>query len=189
MKLSRVLKDLKLSFANADIGLVSVLAGVGVVALVFSVLRQASPLVYSQPVKPASPSRGSSSQFSDLAEAWIRLSPLVFTRARPQISESHRFTARSRLALNASNQNLSFFQSVTVQMDFAPFKQWYLQHYGIDIGRKKKPVVAKKETNEVLHYGIDCLAELMKKTNGQCFPEDVNGFLRMSLPIALDNFG
>nr|GMC94587.1 40S ribosomal protein S8 [Ipomoea batatas] len=116
-------------------------------------------------------------------------------------------------------------------MDFAPFKQWYLQHYGIDIGRKKKPVVAKKETNEVLHYGIDCLAELVKKTNGQCFPEDealtrykhitsrdlgttvdsklteiaatksnheyergnvnylVNGFLRMSLPIALDNFG
>nr|GLL29547.1 zinc finger BED domain-containing protein RICESLEEPER 2-like [Ipomoea trifida] len=123
----------------------------------FCTVASASPLVYSQPVKSASPSRGSSSQFSDLAEAWSRLSPLVFTRARPQISESHRFTARSRLALNASNQNLSFFQSVTVQMDFAPFKQWYLQHYGIDIGRKKKLVVAKKETNEVLHYGIDCL--------------------------------
>jgi small subunit ribosomal protein S8e len=30
----------------------------------------------------------------------------------------------------------------------APFKQWYLQHYEVDIGRKKK-AAAKKETPEV----------------------------------------
>ncbi|PPR96633.1 hypothetical protein GOBAR_AA24029 [Gossypium barbadense] len=31
--------------------------------------------------------------------------------------------------------------------DAAPFKQWYLQHYGVDIGRKKK-TAAKKEGEE-----------------------------------------
>ncbi|KAK4768202.1 hypothetical protein SAY87_003343 [Trapa incisa] len=38
-------------------------------------------------------------------------------------------------------------KSAIVQVDAASFKQWYLQHYGVDIGRKKK-VAAKKEATE-----------------------------------------
>lgn len=34
-------------------------------------------------------------------------------------------------------------------MDAAPFKQWYLQHYGVEIGRKKKAAASKKEGAEV----------------------------------------
>lgn len=56
---------------------------------------------------------------------------------------------------NASNNELvrtqTLVKSAIVQVDAAPFKQWYLQHYGVDIGRKKKAVV-KKEAPEVLLY-------------------------------------
>ncbi|XP_022842946.1 40S ribosomal protein S8-like, partial [Olea europaea var. sylvestris] len=49
---------------------------------------------------------------------------------------------------NASNNELvrtqTLVKSAIVQVDAAPFKQWYLQHYGVDIGRKKK-TAAKKE--------------------------------------------
>ncbi|MQM10362.1 hypothetical protein Taro_043255 [Colocasia esculenta] len=54
---------------------------------------------------------------------------------------------------NASNNELvrtqTLVKSAIVQVDAAPFKQWYLQHYGVDIGRKKKQqpaaAAAKKE--------------------------------------------
>ncbi|KAK9146088.1 hypothetical protein Sjap_005991 [Stephania japonica] len=52
---------------------------------------------------------------------------------------------------NASNNELvrtqTLVKSAIVQVDVAPFKQWYLQHYGLDIGRKKK-ASAKKEAAE-----------------------------------------
>lgn len=50
-------------------------------------------------------------------------------------------------------------KSAIVQVDAAPFKQWYLQHYGVDVGRKKK-VTTKKETTEVIY---DCEILLQKK--------------------------
>lgn len=57
---------------------------------------------------------------------------------------------------NASNNELVRTQTLVkgaiIQVDAAPFKQWYLQHYGIDIGRKKKAPVAKKEAAEVLWF-------------------------------------
>ena len=47
---------------------------------------------------------------------------------------------------NASNNELvrtqTLVKSAIVQVDAAPFKQWYLQHYGLDIGRKKKTAAA-----------------------------------------------
>ncbi|KAL2945279.1 40S ribosomal protein S8 [Bienertia sinuspersici] len=53
---------------------------------------------------------------------------------------------------NASNNELVRTQTLVkgaiVQVDAAPFKQWYLQHYGVEIGRKKKAAAAKKETEE-----------------------------------------
>ncbi|GER41507.1 40S ribosomal protein S8 [Striga asiatica] len=52
---------------------------------------------------------------------------------------------------NASNNELVTSQTLVkgafIQVDTAPFKQWYLQHYGVDIGRKKK-AAAKKEGEE-----------------------------------------
>lgn len=47
---------------------------------------------------------------------------------------------------NSSNNELvrtqTLVKSAIVQVDAAPFKQWYLQHYGVDIGRKKKATAA-----------------------------------------------
>ncbi|RRT41582.1 hypothetical protein B296_00057725, partial [Ensete ventricosum] len=55
---------------------------------------------------------------------------------------------------NASNNELvrtqTLVKSAIVQVDAAPFKQWYLQHYGVEIGRKKKAPSAKKEATEVI---------------------------------------
>jgi len=55
---------------------------------------------------------------------------------------------------NASNNELvrtqTLVKSAIVQVDAAPFKQWYLTHYGVDIGRKKKAPATKKESAEVL---------------------------------------
>ncbi|KAK1313471.1 40S ribosomal protein S8 [Acorus calamus] len=45
--------------------------------------------------------------------------------------------------------DVTLVKSAIIQVDAAPFKQWYLQHYGVDIGRKKKSPVAKKESAEV----------------------------------------
>lgn len=54
---------------------------------------------------------------------------------------------------NASNNELvrtqTLVKSAIVQVDAAPFKQWYLQHYGVDIGRKKKGASKKESTTEV----------------------------------------
>ena len=54
---------------------------------------------------------------------------------------------------NASNNELvrtqTLVKSAIVQVDAAPFKQWYLQHYGIDIGRKKKTAASAKKEGEV----------------------------------------
>ncbi|KAG6597650.1 40S ribosomal protein S8, partial [Cucurbita argyrosperma subsp. sororia] len=41
-----------------------------------------------------------------------------------------------------------FEGSEFVVVDAAPFKQWYLQHYGVDIGRKKKTSAAAKKDKE-----------------------------------------
>ena len=53
---------------------------------------------------------------------------------------------------NASNNELvrtqTLVKSAIVQVDAAPFKQWYLTHYGVDIGRKKKAPAAKKDAAE-----------------------------------------
>ncbi|KAJ7541270.1 hypothetical protein O6H91_10G051800 [Diphasiastrum complanatum] len=53
---------------------------------------------------------------------------------------------------NASNNELvrtqTLVKSAIVQVDAAPFRQWYNQHYGVDIGKKKKAAASKKETEE-----------------------------------------
>lgn len=50
---------------------------------------------------------------------------------------------------NASNNELvrtqTLVKSAIVQVDAAPFKQWYFQHYGVDLGKKKKSAAVKKD--------------------------------------------
>jgi len=66
---------------------------------------------------------------------------------------------------NASNNELVRTQTLVkgaiIQVDAAPFKQWYLQHYGVDIGRKKKGPIKKEAAEE----GEGAAAEEAKKSN------------------------
>ncbi|XP_006652189.2 40S ribosomal protein S8-like [Oryza brachyantha] len=68
---------------------------------------------------------------------------------------------------NASNNELvrtqTLVKSAIVQVDAAPFKQWYLTHYGVDIGRKKKAPAAKKDAVEGQEG--EAAAEETKKSN------------------------
>ena len=45
-------------------------------------------------------------------------------------------------------------KSAIVQVDAALFKQWYLQHYGVDIGRKKKTAASAKKIRRGNKYLI-----------------------------------
>lgn len=69
---------------------------------------------------------------------------------------SEAVTRKTRLldvVYNASNNELvrtqTLVKSAIVQVDAAPFRQWYLQHYNIEVGKKKKSAAAKKDTPEV----------------------------------------
>ncbi|KAL0417503.1 UNVERIFIED_CONTAM: 40S ribosomal protein S8 [Sesamum radiatum] len=68
---------------------------------------------------------------------------------------SEAITRKTRIldvVYNASNNELvrtqTLVKSAIVQVDAAPFKQWYLTHYGVDIGRKKKGAAKKDEAEE-----------------------------------------
>ncbi|KAL5548540.1 hypothetical protein UlMin_003771 [Ulmus minor] len=84
---------------------------------------------------------------------------------------SETVTRKTRLldvVYNASNNELVRTQTLVkgaiVQVDAAPFRQWYLQHYGVEIGRKKKTAAAavKKEGEEV--EAAAAAAEEVKKS-------------------------
>uniref|UniRef100_A0A804LQ96 40S ribosomal protein S8 n=1 Tax=Zea mays TaxID=4577 RepID=A0A804LQ96_MAIZE len=78
---------------------------------------------------------------------------------------SEALTRKTRIldvVYNASNNELvrtqTLVKSAIVQVDAAPFKQWYLTHYGVDIGRKKKVHVAKKDDTENAPFFVAKLA-------------------------------
>merc|ERR1711896_1589 len=65
-------------------------------------------------------------------------------------------TRKTRLlnvVYNSTNNELvrtnTLVKSGVVQIDAAPFKQWYEQHYGIKIGKKKDTDEEKKLSNHV----------------------------------------
>lgn len=70
---------------------------------------------------------------------------------------SEAITRKTRIldvVYNASNNELvrtqTLVKSAIIQVDATPFKQWYLQHYGVELGRKKKAAAAsKKDVTEV----------------------------------------
>jgi small subunit ribosomal protein S8e len=71
---------------------------------------------------------------------------------------SEALTRKTRIldvVYNASNNELVRTQTLAIiQVDAAPFKQWYLTHYGVDIGWKKKVPVAKKDATEVYSFSL-----------------------------------
>jgi len=86
---------------------------------------------------------------------------------------SEAVTRKTRLldvVYNASNNELvrtqTLVKNAIVQVDAAPFKGWYLTHYGVDIGRKKKTTAAKKEAAEGQEGEVAAVAtEEAKKSN------------------------
>ncbi|XP_027187142.2 small ribosomal subunit protein eS8y-like [Cicer arietinum] len=76
---------------------------------------------------------------------------------------SEAVTRKTRLldmVYNASNNELvrtqTLVKNAIVQVDVAPFKQWYLQHYGVEIGRN---------ITMVLKLEVEVAAEEAKKNN------------------------
>ncbi|CAM6096339.1 unnamed protein product [Calypogeia fissa] len=74
-------------------------------------------------------------------------------------------TRKSRIldvTYNSSNNELvrtqTLVKNAIIQVDAAPFRQWYNQHYGVDIGKKKKVAVKKDEEG-------DAVDEEKKKSN------------------------
>jgi len=86
---------------------------------------------------------------------------------------SEAVTRKTRLldvVYNASNNELvrtqTLVKNAIVQVDAAPFKQWYLTHYGVDIGRKKKTAAAaKKDAAEGQEVEAVAATEEAKKSN------------------------
>lgn len=83
-------------------------------------------------------------------------------------------TRKTRLldvVYNSSNNELvrtqTLVKNAIVQVDAAPFKQWYLTHYGVEIGRKKKAAAAaKKDAAEGQEAEVAAAAtEEAKKSN------------------------
>ncbi|OMO49591.1 Ribosomal protein S8e [Corchorus capsularis] len=70
--------------------------------------------------------------------------------------------------------------------DAAPFKQWYLQHYGVDIGRKKK-TAAKKDATDQEGEG-EAAAEETKKSN-HVLRKIVNSILTLNNNLVLIHIG
>ncbi|VAH47040.1 hypothetical protein VPH35_029128 [Triticum aestivum] len=87
---------------------------------------------------------------------------------------SEAVTRKTRLldvVYNSSNNELvrtqTLVKNAIVQVDAAPFKQWYLTHYGVEIGRKKKAAAAaKKDAAEGQESEVAAAAtEEAKKSN------------------------
>jgi small subunit ribosomal protein S8e len=86
---------------------------------------------------------------------------------------SEAVTRKTRLldvVYNSSNNELvrtqTLVKNAIVQVDAAPFKQWYLTHYGVEIGRKKKAAAAaKKDAAEGQEAEAAAATEEAKKSN------------------------
>ncbi|KAL6782351.1 RPS8 [Auxenochlorella protothecoides x Auxenochlorella symbiontica] len=57
------------------------------------------------------------------------------------------------VSYNASNNELvrtqTLVKNAIIQIDAAPFKQWYQQHYGVEVGLKKRSAAAAAPAEEV----------------------------------------
>ena len=58
-------------------------------------------------------------------------------------------TAKARLLLQVRTNTL--VKSAIIQVDATPFRQWYLQHYGVELGLKKKIQAVEEATGGQEH--------------------------------------
>ncbi|XP_024403915.1 small ribosomal subunit protein eS8 [Physcomitrium patens] len=76
---------------------------------------------------------------------------------------------------NASNNELvrtqTLVKNAIIQVDAAPFRTWYSQHYGVEIGKKKKAAAKKDEeaeaTEEQTKQSGHVLRKIAKRVEGQ----------------------
>ncbi|XP_020584959.1 40S ribosomal protein S8-like [Phalaenopsis equestris] len=87
---------------------------------------------------------------------------------------SEAYTRNTRIldvVYNASNNELvrrrTLVKSAIVQVDATPFKQWYLQHYGVELGRKKKAAAATNKDATEGQVGEDAQDEVKKRSHVQ----------------------
>jgi small subunit ribosomal protein S8e len=88
-------------------------------------------------------------------------------------------TRKSRVldvVYNSSNNKLvrtqTLVKNAIIQVDAAPFRLWYNQHYGVDIGKKKKAAVGKKDEEgeagkEEKNKSNFLVKKIEKRTEGQ----------------------
>ncbi len=53
------------------------------------------------------------------------------------LSQSHLLTSETTCPLRAQVRTKTLVKSAVIQIDAAPFKQYYQQHYGVELGIKK----------------------------------------------------
>ena len=74
------------------------------------------------------------------------------------------------VAYNASNNELvrtqTLVKNAIVQIDAAPFKQWYQQHYGVEVGIKKKAAAAAA-TEEAVKQSDHVQRKLKQRNQGR----------------------
>ena len=58
-------------------------------------------------------------------------------------------TVKTRLLLQVRTNTL--VKSAIIQVDATPFRQWYLQHYGVELGLKKKIQAVEEATGGQEH--------------------------------------
>ncbi|KAJ9052662.1 ribosomal protein S8A [Entomophthora muscae] len=82
----------------------------------------------------------------------MRLETGTYSWGSESISRKVRIVA---VVYNASNNELvrtnTLVKSAIVQVDAAPFRQWYESHYGVALGRKKKAAEEEKEVKKSNH--------------------------------------
>jgi len=68
---------------------------------------------------------------------------------------------------NASNMELVrtkvLVKNAIVQIDAAPYKQWYMKHYGVDVSKKRAGKAATEEKTEAVHQSKHVLATLKRR--------------------------
>lgn len=91
-------------------------------------------------------------------------------------SESVTFKTRLLdVVYNASNNELvrtqTLFKNAIIQVDAAPFRQWYKQHYGIDLGKKKVPGEEDAPPEIVAEGSNHVKRNVMKRAEGKALEQ------------------
>lgn len=79
---------------------------------------------------------------------------------------------------NASNNELvrtkTLVKNCIVQIDAAPFKSWYMTHYGVSLGKKK----AKKDASTVAEENVVKSKKVQKKLKKRCETRELESGLK-----------